>query len=200
MQDKLLMVIWILATPDTFRSVALRFGVNPGTLYLFYTSIIQALRELGGRFITWPNQEERDQIKGAFLRVSGLPGVVSCIDGTHIFIPRPVHHGAQHRNRHHSYSLNVQAVVDNNLLVRDLYVGEVGSMSDNRVFRRSLLCRDLVQGRNNRLNVNDEHLVGDGGYTLADFVSLPLSDCVPYFPQNTNFIFFFPVADANTIC
>ncbi|KAK3925307.1 Protein ANTAGONIST OF LIKE HETEROCHROMATIN PROTEIN 1 [Frankliniella fusca] len=156
LQDILLMVIWIMATPDTFRSVA--------------------LRELADRFISWPNEHERDQISGAFQRVSGLPGVVGCIDGTHIYVPKPVEDGAQYRNRHHTYSLNVQAVVDNNLLVRDLYVGEVGSMTDCRVFRRSDLCRDLVLGANNRLDVNNEHLIGDGGYTLTDFMLISFAN------------------------
>lgn len=36
MQDILLMVLWLLATQDTFRRVALRFGVNPPTLYYYY--------------------------------------------------------------------------------------------------------------------------------------------------------------------
>lgn len=174
LEDILLMVLWIMATPDTFRSVALRFGRSPGVLYYFYSYIIQALRELADRFIVWPNQEERDQIKGAFSRATNFPGVVGCIDGTHVFVTQPVRNAAQYKNRHHSYSLNVQAVVDNNLVVRDLYVGEVGSMSDDRVFRRSLLCRDIVQGANDRLNVINEHLVGDGGYTISDFVSIPV--------------------------
>jgi len=170
-----------MATPDTFRSVALRFGVNPGTLYYFYSYIIQALREMADHYISWPNEEERAQIQDAFLRVSGFPGIVGSIDGTHVSVTRPVRNAAQYRNRHHHYSLNVKAVIDNNLLVRDLTVGEVGSMTDNRVFRRSALCRDLVLGANDRLNVNHEHLVGDGGYTLADFVSVSGMKCQPLF-------------------
>lgn len=170
LQDIILMVLWIMATPDTFRSVSMRFGVNPGTLYYFYSYIIQTLRELAAQYITWPSQQERDTIKNVFLRVSGFPNIVSCIDGTHVFVTKPVRNAANYRNRYLSYSINVQAVVDNNLLVRDLHVGEPGSMNDKRVFRRSPLCSDLVLGENDRLNF-EEHLVGDGGYTLTDFVS-----------------------------
>lgn len=160
-----------MATPDTFRSVALRFGVNPGTLYYFYSYIIQTLRELSAHYITWPSQQERDRIKNVFQRVSGFPSIVGCIDGTHVFVTKPVRYAAHYKNRYLSYSLNVQAVVDNNLLVRDLHVGEPGSMNDKRVFRRSALCRDLVLGENDRLAF-EEHLLGDGGYVLTDFVSL----------------------------
>lgn len=167
----MLMVIWILATPDTFRSVALRFGVVPGTLYYFYSYIIEALREMAPQFISWPNAAERAVIKERWQRATGFPGVFGSIDGTHVYITAPLNNAAQYRNRHHSYSILVQAVVDSTLLVRDLHVGECGSMSDTRVFRRSSLRHDLHLGGNIRRN-NDEHLVGDGAYILTDYVSL----------------------------
>lgn len=159
-QDIMLMVVWILATPDTFRSVALRFGVRPSTLHYFYSYVIECLRELAPQFITWPDAEEREHIK--------TTGAVGCIDCTHVYITAPTEDAAQYINRHHSYSLNVQAVVDHNLLVRDLHVGEVGSMQDRRVLR-SPLYQKLLQRR--EVLSPDEHLVGDGGYTLTEFVS-----------------------------
>lgn len=137
------------------------FGVVPGTLYYFYCYIIKALRELAPRYITWPNQDERDAIKGSFQRVSGFPGIIGSIDCTHVPITAPVDDPAPYFNRHHSYSINVQAVVDANLLVRHLHVGEAGSMNDNRVFRRSPLYTDLLNDHDGVFCSNDEHLVGD---------------------------------------
>ncbi|KAE8738833.1 hypothetical protein FOCC_FOCC015665 [Frankliniella occidentalis] len=43
LQDIILMVVWLMATPDSFRSVVLKFGVCPSTLYLFYIHVIEAL-------------------------------------------------------------------------------------------------------------------------------------------------------------
>lgn len=165
------MVIWIIATPDSFRSVALRFGVRPSTLWYFYSYIIEALREMAPRFITWPDAEERADISAAFLRATGFPSVIGCVDGTHVNITAPVRDRNNFINRHHTYSINVQAVVDNNLLVRDLHVGEPGSMQDRRVFRRSPLYSRLLQGQG---ITRDQHLLGDGGYTLTDFVSFSI--------------------------
>lgn len=162
------MVIWLMATPDSFRSVALRFGVTPGTLYYFYSYIIEALRELAPRFICWPDQEERLHIQQVFQEATDFPGIVGSIDGTHVSITAPVNNAAHYINRHHTHSINVQAIVDCNLLVRDIHVGEVGSMHDDRVFRRSPICQKLLQGEGIS---PDEHLVGDGGYTLTNFVS-----------------------------
>jgi len=169
LRDIVLMVVWLLATPDTFRSVALRFGVSPSTLYYFYSYIIEALREMAGRYISWPDQEERNHIKNTFQNATGFPNVVGCIDGTHVHVTAPVENPGPYRNRHHTHSIIVQAVVDNTLLVRDLHVGEPGSMNDSRVFRRSPLFRDILEGR--RLG-HDELLVGDGAYILTDFVSI----------------------------
>src|SRR2546425_396744 len=68
--DHLLMVLWILATPDTFRSVALRFGVYPSGVHDAYRCVLLALIEMGERYVNWPNQEERSVIKRRLERVS----------------------------------------------------------------------------------------------------------------------------------
>lgn len=168
----MLMVLWIIATPDSFRSVALRFGVRPGTLHYFYTYVIEALKDLAASFIKWPDAEERRVIKETFQRATGFPGVIGSIDCTHVYITAPLHDANQYTNRHHSYSINVQAVVDNNLEVRHLHVGEVGSMNDARVFRRSSLHHDLLHSEPGVVLDADEHLVGDGAYTVTSFVSM----------------------------
>ncbi|KAK3920819.1 Protein ANTAGONIST OF LIKE HETEROCHROMATIN PROTEIN 1 [Frankliniella fusca] len=172
-QDIMLMVVWLLATPDSFRSVALRFGVNPGTLYYFYFYVIGALRELAPNYICWPDADERNVIKNTFERATGFPGIIGSIDGTHITVTAPLVDAASYRNRHDSYSINVQAVVDSTLMVRHLHVGEVGSMHDNRVFRRSPLYVDLLSGPPGQFISDDEHIVGDGAYTQTEFLMVP---------------------------
>ncbi|XP_052129639.1 uncharacterized protein LOC127750942 [Frankliniella occidentalis] len=174
--DIMLMVIWLLATPDSFRSVALRFGVVPSILYYFYIYIIEALRELSAKYISWPKEEERAVIKQTFERATGFPGVIGCIDCTHVYITAPVLDAQQYVNRHHTYSINVQAVVDNNLLVRQLHVGEAGSVNDARVFRKSNLYGDLLHRPLGAIRNVDEHLVGDGAYTVTDFMMKPFQN------------------------
>lgn len=170
LQDILLMVIWLLATPDSFRSVALRFGVVPGTLYYFYGYMVKAFREMAATFITWPTRKERAATERIFRRASGFPGIVGSIDCTHVAITAPVNEPGPYFNRHHTYSINVQAVVDANLEVRHLQVGEPGSMHDRRVFRRSPLHADLLNNHDGTFLSPGEHLVGDGAYVLTDFV------------------------------
>jgi len=166
-----MMVIWIFATPDSFRSVALRFGVCPSTLHFHYSYIIEALRELAPQYIRWPNAERRQQIAAAFEGASGFPGAIGCIDCTHVYITAPLENPARYRNRHHTYSLNIQAVCDHELNILDLHVGEVGSMNDNRIFRRNHLYRQLLEDNQHTTIQVDQHILGDGAYTLTDFVS-----------------------------
>lgn len=140
MQDIVLMVVWLLATPDSFRSVSLRFQVSPSTLYLFYIHVIDALKHMSAEYIKWPNAAEREEIKQAFHRVSGFPVVIGCVDGTHIYITAPVEDAVHYRNRSHSYSMNVQVIVDNELFLRDICmwvrwdVGTTGECSERVMY------------------------------------------------------------------
>ncbi|KAK3931998.1 Putative nuclease [Frankliniella fusca] len=175
----LLMVLWILANPDTFRSAALRLGVLPGTVYYHYSYIIEALRELAPKYIQWPDAEERMRIKERFRAYSGFPGIVGCIDGTYNTITAPIQQRERYINRHDSFSFNTSVVCDYNLLVRDIHVGEVGSLHDQRVFRRSPLYDRLLNDYQQQYIAVDEHLIGDGAYAVTDFVFSDFSSLLP---------------------
>lgn len=86
----LMHTLWILATPDTFRSVALRFAVRPSTVHRHYLLIIRALCDLAPNYIRWPNGQQRLRIQRAFERYSGFPGIVGAIDGTFVNMTAPL--------------------------------------------------------------------------------------------------------------
>ncbi|KAK3918215.1 Putative nuclease [Frankliniella fusca] len=182
----LLMVLWIMATPDSFRSVALRFGVRPGSVHDNYSFIIEALRDMSPRYIQWPDREERALIKERFQRYSGFPGIVGALDGTYQNVTAPRVHPQSYINRHHQYSLNTMVVADDNLLIRYLKVGEVGSMHDSRVFRRSPLYMELLRNENDYLS-DDEHIVGDGAYAVTNFLMTPYRNLGRLTEQQTQF-------------
>ncbi|XP_034236326.1 uncharacterized protein LOC117642351 [Thrips palmi] len=164
----LLMVLWILANPDSFRSVALRFGVLPGTVYYHYAYIIEVLRELAPKYIQWPDAEERIVIKGSFQAYSGFPGIVGVVDGTYNNITAPIEQPDRYINRHDTFSFNTSVVCDHTLLIRDIHLGEVGSIHDQRVFRRSPLYQRLLNDDQQQLIAVDEHLIGDGAYSVSE--------------------------------
>jgi len=56
------------------------------------------------------SNEEQQEARRYFLSRSGIPGVVMCVDGTHIKIIAPTHDRDQHYNRKGFYSLNALMV------------------------------------------------------------------------------------------
>ncbi|KAE8740402.1 hypothetical protein FOCC_FOCC014081 [Frankliniella occidentalis] len=71
-------------------------------------------------------------------------------------------------------SFRIQAVLDDSLLVRDVYIGEVGSLHDARVFRRSPLCRSILQRQD--MFSPGEHIIADSAYMLLDRVLVPFEN------------------------
>ncbi|CAC5387659.1 unnamed protein product [Mytilus coruscus] len=65
------------------------------------------------QFIKWPaRQEERDRNKQGFFRGGLFPGVIGCIDGTHVKIQAPSEDEPAYVNRKGWHSINVQGVCD----------------------------------------------------------------------------------------
>lgn len=120
------------------------------------------------QYIKWPGPLERDVIRTDFERRYGYPGVVCLMDGVHIMLTAPLEQPQRYINRHDCHSVLVQAVCDNRLLYRDLYVGEPGSSGDRRMFDRSPLSNNLLL-RPDMLS-RGEHILADGAYALTDKV------------------------------
>ncbi|KAK3923113.1 Protein ANTAGONIST OF LIKE HETEROCHROMATIN PROTEIN 1 [Frankliniella fusca] len=169
----LLMVLWILATPDSFRSVALRFGVLPADVHYHYRYLIEVFRLMAPTYIKWPDQAERNEIKRRFQNYSGFPGIVGVIDGTYNPVTAPSIQRDRFRTRHHNHAFNSMVVCVHNLLIRDMHIGEVGSMHDQRVFRRSQLYTKLMMDDNMQVLNIDEHIIGDSAYALMDREMVP---------------------------
>lgn len=161
----LMMTLWILATTDTFRSVGVKFGLKKGSVHNQYKTLIAVLRELRVRYIKWPSLLEQEVIARRFEDSYGYPGVVGCIDCTHIKIYKPLEQPVRYINRHHDHSILVQAVCDVDLLFRDVHSGQPGALGDARTYDRSPFG-DLM-GRQVNFIGDDKHVLGDGAYTLT---------------------------------
>ena len=87
-------------------------GIPKCTVSRIITRVSTALASKHSQFIKWPSAEEVQQVKEGFLDQGGFPGVISCIDGTHIRIQGPSQHKCDFVNRKGFHSINVQAVCD----------------------------------------------------------------------------------------
>lgn len=63
LRKKILLCIWVLATPDSFRSVADRFGMGKGNAAVCFKQIAGILAAMLPIYIQWPNEMEIMQIK-----------------------------------------------------------------------------------------------------------------------------------------
>ena len=115
----------LLATVQVL--VALRFfasgsflQVIGGTVGLPKPTVSRTIREVSAaliqkwnEFIHWPTTaDDIQQVKEGFFRKGGFPGVVGCVDATHIRLQRPSQNEADYVNRKGYHSINVQAICD----------------------------------------------------------------------------------------
>lgn len=84
----------------------------------------------------------------------GFPGVVGCVNGSHITILKPTHNGETFFNRKKDYSINCMFVCNSQEEIFFYSIGSPGSYHDSRVF-----CRSGIQDLLDRLP-SDRHLLG----------------------------------------
>lgn len=98
--------------------------------------ISQAILELEKDWIRWPDETERLEI--ARNMVDHLPNCIGYIDGSHINLEEaPLDDPESYFTRKQRYAIQLQAVCDNNKMIRSIFVGYPGSVHDARVFANS---------------------------------------------------------------
>ena len=132
-------------------------------------------------FIKWP--ENPVKTKSDIDKIAGFPGVVGCVDGSHIPIPVSRGHGYRHINRKGFASVNLLAVCDSDLKFTLVNVGWPGSVHDARVYRNTQqpileMEEDLLAG---------SHLLGDAAFPVATYLQPPFRDNGHLTEQQTPF-------------
>jgi len=94
-----------------------------------------------------------------------ITGVIGCIDGTHINLKAPQENPACYINRKGVHSMLLQGVCNEKLEFIDCYAGEVGSVHDARMLRRSPLFERLEENSDIEFP-NNGHILGDLAYPL----------------------------------
>ncbi|XP_067628904.1 putative nuclease HARBI1 [Eurosta solidaginis] len=124
--------------------------------------------------------EEQSASKIAFYSKTGFPGVVGCIDGTHVRIISPIKE-MQHLylNRKGYYSLNVMILCDYKMSIRCVDARHPGANHDSFVFNVSDLKVHLE--RNVQSN---SWILGDAGYPLKTYLMTPFRMAESGSPQS----------------
>ncbi|CAC5377397.1 HARBI1 [Mytilus coruscus] len=146
-------------------------GVDKATACRAVNDVTNALLSKKDQFIKWPaRQEERDRNKQGFFRGGLFPGVIGCIDGTHVKIQAPSEDEPAYVNRKGWHSINVQGVCDHEGKFINVDVQWPGSTHDSHMFRASDVSTYLqIRHR----SIDDGFLLGDSGYPCSKFLLTP---------------------------
>ncbi|XP_061195355.1 putative nuclease HARBI1 [Saccostrea echinata] len=145
-------------------------GVDKGTVSRAVNDVTNALIAKKDQFLKWPNQEDMSKAKRIFFTRGGFPGVIGCIDGTHIRIQAPSDDEPTYVNRKGWHSINVQAICDHEGKFINIDAQWPGSSHDSHIFRASEVCAFL---ENTHRGIEDGFLLGDSGYACSKFLLTP---------------------------
>lgn len=107
---QVLVAIYVLATPDSYRSVSERFGIAKSIAWISVKRVVQAIYSIRHQFIKWPNYEEAQRTWTTVYAKHGFPKVLGAIDGTHINIAKPNQDANSYIDRKGRYSIQLQVI------------------------------------------------------------------------------------------
>lgn len=157
-EHRLAIFLYHIAHGASYTSLCDQFGVGKSTVSNIVGDVSKAIvDQLSGRYIRFPTSDEAMRSMDFWKEKNGIPGVVACLDGSHIPIIQPAGTGTAYYNRKGYYSINVQgtilwcclcslpAAVDHRRRFIEVTVGWPGSVADGRVFANSYLKKNLEQ-------------------------------------------------------
>ena len=177
---RILATLRFLANPRMRQTAAGdTLAMSQATVSRIIPEVTAAICKLKPKYLSWPaSGEETWQVQQGFAAMvpsryhgtRGFPGVVGCIDCTHI--PVKVSGVADrecYRDREGNLSLNVQAVCNHDLMFTNVVARWYGSVHDARIFDMSRLGGEYARGERTGI------LLGDQGYPLLPYLMTPFA-------------------------
>ncbi|XP_050338636.1 putative nuclease HARBI1 [Bactrocera neohumeralis] len=128
-------------------------------------------------------ESELTKSKQHFQRSFGIPGVIGCVDGTHIQLCKPHTDQSLFYNRKLYFSINAMIICDHNMVIKAVDACRPGSSHDLLIWSMSR-AHDYYQ----RCYDNGERgswLLGDAGYALQPFLLTPFRNPLVGTAQHT---------------
>jgi predicted DNA-binding protein YlxM (UPF0122 family) len=173
-EKQLLIFIWYLSNKDSMRVVARLLGVSKSTTHKYIIRVSRALSDLSAKLITWPTHDEQHTISNSIEQQSNIQNCVGFIDGSHIRLQSAPGGDTDYINRKKYNSVQLQIVVDDKMIITDMYVGWPGCTHDARVFRNSPISFAMQHDRN--CLAPGKFLIGDSAYPLSSTMMTPFKD------------------------
>ncbi|KAJ1125192.1 hypothetical protein NDU88_003627 [Pleurodeles waltl] len=147
-ETKLLAVLHMLASGSFKTTGVLVTGISQPSFLAFLPKVLDAIISLTPHPISFPNtQQKQQETKQGFYQINGFPHVLGAIDCTHVRIVPPAATEHLYRNKKHTHSINVQAIVDHQGLITNIVAKYPGSVHDSFIFRHSTTNQHFQDGR-----------------------------------------------------
>nr|XP_013189671.1 unnamed protein product [Amyelois transitella] len=182
---KILVALSFYATGSYQRLV----GCSLDTL-MSQQSVSRALRDVTAalnhptilhKYIKFPQTvPERNVIKRRFYEKFRIPGIIGCIDGTHVAIVRPAENEERYFNRKHFHSRNVLIICDADLNILSVDAAFGGASHDSFIWNQHPVKDHLIQLINAGESVT---LLGDSGYAQREYMMTPIMDAAAGSPE-----------------
>ncbi|XP_048575395.1 putative nuclease HARBI1 [Nematostella vectensis] len=141
---QVLVALRFYASGSFLQIIGDTFGLPKSTVSRCVSDVTRALVSKADRFIKWPSRERQREIKQAFYDKHGFPGVIGCIDGTHVKLQAPTNYENDYVNRKGSTALTCKpCVTTKNTLERE------------------------------HTRIDEGYLLGDSGYPCRPFLMTP---------------------------
>ncbi|KAJ1127263.1 hypothetical protein NDU88_005666 [Pleurodeles waltl] len=136
------------------------------------TAIILCLfaQSTGCHHWTYTLQKQQETKQGFYL-ISGFPHILGGIDCIHVRLLPPAATEHLYRNRKHTHSINVQAIVDHQGLITNIVAKYPGSVHDSFIFRHSSINQHFQDGR-----YGNGLLIADQGYGIQPWIMTPIDN------------------------
>ncbi|XP_055849667.1 putative nuclease HARBI1 [Episyrphus balteatus] len=122
--------------------------------------------------------------KEFFAKKYALPGVIGCVDSTHISLSRPVKNEKTYVNKNGIHSLNAMIICDHELKINAINCRNGGTVTDAFVWthcdEREYLEEQFVLNENQD---QDCWLLGDAAYSLEPWCITPYRNAAPGSPE-----------------
>jgi hypothetical protein len=167
--QQVLIALQYYATGTFHMVVGDPLQVNQSTANRAIHRVTHALCMRINDFVKFPDDANSlSEIKDGFFNMRQFPGVIGCVDGTHIWIQRPHENEADYVNRKGYSSINVQVICDHRGKLTNIVARWPGSAHDSRILRSSQVW-DMMEGGMVR-----GCILGDSGYPCRNWLMTPL--------------------------
>ena len=106
---RLAIFLYHVSQGDAYTSISDSFAVGKSTVSNIISDVSRAIvYHLSTKYIRFSTMDEAMRSMEFWRAKTGIPGVVACIDGSHIPIIQPSNSGSAYCNRKGFYSINIQ--------------------------------------------------------------------------------------------